>query len=74
MTISNPITISPQSKPEKTYFCLYLSFKRKLSPTNTVGPIHRNPKTEKLDADLSLFPYNGKRIQLSHKCFTSQPT
>ena len=28
----------------------------------------------KLDADLSLYPYDGKWIQLSDKCFASQPT
>ena len=30
-------------------------------------------QTNKLDADLSLFPCDGKQIQLSHKCFASQP-
>ena len=80
VTISNPITISPQNKPDKIYILqpqkktqyknlflnLCLSFKCKLSPTNTARPIRRNPKREKLDADLSLFPCDGKRIQLSH--------
>ena len=42
------------------YKNLFLSLWLSLSPSNTARPIRRNPKTKNLDAELSLFPGDGK--------------